>query len=596
MKNVSRILSIAPVQLLFDNWLFLLPYLLVYLCCWVARVPIFSAVDAFTVLHVIFFSLACYYIATVKRRLTAAELIFFTLLFVLFLLPGAYLEFPSDVWEHVRRIFVWQRGGIISDYTPDEKLKFTYLFGWSLFQWLPIELRRTGLTVYSAIWQLAVCAQLYRFMIRLAIPRAWAFLHVLAFVFLFGTNVFSYRYYALSSSPIAYALYLQSLILIIDALRGKVFLRLLLLVPIGLLLYFTHRQELLLFFLIAPVLITGMYLANAAEGIRRRFKIAAVALILGGLFVGPFVVKLCPALYQGLRPGQVSWAGSMKVWDPSFEFYFQTIGVHGLVGLSLSLLFFRRRPLVATLAFAPIAYLLFPPSAAVLSAIIRDGYLTYRVLYAIPLSVALVNGFEQLSSWVGEKWPAFASRTFGVSVATISTLLLAYVPSSPWCGRMFFQLSQPPVARTFARLDETAVWFAKNRDLKKLRNCFILTDGATRFVLGAELGLQNYGGESGRRARDLDGQNYHTGAAIEAERAYRPNFCGALIVDRSLLPPTPPSPIGQLSGHWRDEIGDLHWLENAEFEKAGHEIESAGWRRTSVPPFYNYYEPPSSDH
>ncbi len=121
---------------------------------------------------------------------------------LIFLIPGIYLEWPSDPWEHLRRINEWR---ILDQVTAHSSWKkSSYFLPYSLTQHV------TGLTQLSWLnfYYTAVCLllswQYYRLARAVGLSERASFVFVLLNALTFGNNIFSfYRYYGLSSSILA---------------------------------------------------------------------------------------------------------------------------------------------------------------------------------------------------------------------------------------------------------------------------------------------------------------------------------------------------------------------------------------------------------
>lgn len=529
----------------------------------------------------------------ISRRIASAisqikaEIIFFALLTLFFIWCGAYLEYPSDTWEHFRRIFRWQVLGEVSSYPANSKEKFAYFWAYSFLFWIPIEFRRLGLDIYGAFWQLLIAIQIYRLARALGSSKEFGFVHVIAFVCLWGTNVFGFRYYALSSTAMAYAAYFEALILSLKFLKEDSKRYLLAILGCAAIILFNHKQEALFLGIMAPVL--------AAEYLRRKYQFSAKKITLSiaralivGFILGPIFVSLWPELYSGMLPGQVSNFGSFKIWDRGFGFYIGTLGVHGVLALIGSIFLVRSRPLCAALGLWPALTLIYPITVLAYSLSVPMGYLTYRVLFAFPLSSLLVFVLEGI----------FTNRiklNLSVPLSLLIVILLGSNSTDPWRGRIMFQLHQPSSWRELKHLDQTAAWFEKNRDLTKLRECGMLADNTVKSSLAAHLGIgeYHYGTEATRRAKLVEAKVTGDIASLKALIAYRNPFCGILLPDFTKIPlPFPQSELGKTSGHWLDEWVDPRWLTHENLQNSTEKLVEEGWLKTPVPPFYHLYEAP----
>jgi len=572
------------------NWLLtaiLSIYLLLYLLSWAFGLDSTLLVTLFRFLHILILGGGLAYL--IRARPQLKPLLFWVFLFLLFLIPGAYLEYPSDPWEHFRRIFSWQAGGAISQYADDIKNKFFYFWSYSLIGWLPIPNRRIGLDILSALTQILVCFSLFRLLLVLNLSKAVARLCILGFIFLFGTNVFGLRYYALSSTPFAYVAYLEALTVFIEALKRKNFQYISILIPITLFIYFNHKQE-LIFLSLSLFVITFyfLYFWLSKEG-KKKARRSLYILFFIGMVSGYLLMHLLPEWSQKMLPGQITYFGSFNLWLYK-KFYLETIGVYGLLGILFAVVFFRRHSLLFLISLAPIFSLLFPPSALLISKVLPDGYLTYRILYAFPLAVAFVVGSLELLEVVGKKLNL--SSNFRLCFCVLIIFSFSYPIAYPWRGKLRFQLDPGSKNLSLGYLDETAEWFTAEREIEHWRNCWFISDPITKTALSAHLGIPDlfYGGESTRRARIVESRDFPNTPGILDYALSKSPFCGVLVVDKDNIE-NPQSFWGIESGHWKAEWADFDRLVSSQFREAAVGLQSQGWTKTRVPPFYSLYEP-----
>ncbi|NET58347.1 MAG: hypothetical protein F6K47_19995 [Symploca sp. SIO2E6] len=578
-------------KLLFaDGWFFFVPYLLLYLYFKFANLPTSTLHNIFIVLHIVNFIFLLVYLYKNKNRqqIKLAEIFFWLLLATLFLIPRAYLEFPSDPWEHFRRIFSWSAYSSIKDNPINHK--FTYFWGWTLMSQVQPLYRRIALDIYSAFWQLLLAYQFYLLALRLGFDKSWAKVQVVATIFLFGTNLFGfYRYYALSSTPLAYIAYLRSLIILINARNGDK-KQLSYLLPLALIMYYNHIQELLLL-LISGFAIVLDYLTDRRQQRKIVYVTLAIAIPIA-LILGAYVVsnpQLLPESASGrLSLPHVSSWGGFRIWDPKLP-YFETIAVHGLISLILAVVWFTKHKTIALLTLTPYLLMLFPPF--VLSFVVAmasrypDNYGTYRVLYAFPTSFILVLGFKEtlilLTKRLKLNLPHLQLRLLIVTLA----IILAFPPIYPYRGRFWFQIHQPPAVLSFKSIDTTAQWFFENRQLDA--KCWLMTDAATDFTLNTYLALRipprlNVYNPSEIITSDDTLKNY-----IKDK-----NVCRILVAIPDKMNPAPVSVVGQLSGHWDASLVNKNITISQEFVKLTDSLMNTGWTKTFVPPFYWLYEKP----
>ncbi|MBK9989891.1 MAG: hypothetical protein IPP19_03895 [Verrucomicrobia bacterium] len=129
----------------------------------------------------------------------AIQLAPWALLALLFYIPGVYLEWPSDPWEHLRRINEWRILDTVGAHSS--WIKSSYFIPYSLLSWC-IGLRQLfWLDFYYTGICLLLCWQYYRFSRACGLGERASMVFVIIQALLFGNNIFSfYRYYGISSS------------------------------------------------------------------------------------------------------------------------------------------------------------------------------------------------------------------------------------------------------------------------------------------------------------------------------------------------------------------------------------------------------------
>lgn len=121
------------------------------------------------------------------------------LLTLLFYIPGIYLEWPSDPWQHLRRINEWHAHNAVMDHSVWRKS--SYFLPYSLTGHLTGLRQLSWLNVYYTTICLLLCWQYYRLARAVGIGERASFIFVLLQALMMGNNIFSfYRYYGLSSS------------------------------------------------------------------------------------------------------------------------------------------------------------------------------------------------------------------------------------------------------------------------------------------------------------------------------------------------------------------------------------------------------------
>jgi hypothetical protein len=124
------------------------------------------------------------------------------LLALVFYIPGVYLEWPSDPWEHLRRITEWATRDIVASHSAG--YKSLYFLAYSFVAAFPAESQRFWLDIYYTGMCLLLAWQYYLLARAVGLSHRWAFMSVLINVLTFGNVCFSfYRYYGLASTMLA---------------------------------------------------------------------------------------------------------------------------------------------------------------------------------------------------------------------------------------------------------------------------------------------------------------------------------------------------------------------------------------------------------
>lgn len=624
MNNLRKMKLYDISKILFaEGWFFFVPYLFFYLVFKYSHIKIYYLENIFIFLHLFNTLLFIYYLCNFYTKNHLYKLVFWVCLILLFQIPGAYLEFPSDPWEHFRRIFQWQACLFIDDHSTN--YKFTYFWGWTLMSKIEPLSRRTALDVYSTFWQFLLSYQFYLFALRIGFSESWARIQVLGTICLFGTNVFGfYRYYALSSTPLAYIAYLRSLSVIIDIFDGKrkKGFELILLLPI---IYYNHYQELLLLFISSMAIFLAKLYQKIQTVLGKKTIYIIPLIILLSFIVGVLSIKFFQeyvdlisnffnsyfqhyfrgktAQYFTLDPNYWSKWGILRIWDQKLP-YFQTLGFYGYSSMLFSLIFWNKYRLLSTLTLLPLLLLFFKPFTLFIA--MTDGhYTTFRVLYAFPYSFMLVVSLKEMFEFINKIKKVHMNNYVIVAFLLI---FLSAQPSLPWRGRLWHQLYKAPEQLSLKSLDVTAQWFFENRQLeyqyviaqwffenpKSDSQCLLVSDNATSFSLATHFGLI----PTDRLSAYNPSQSIKT---VDSLKNYINNsqnqqkICSFLVGIPAKINSPPISEVGQNSGHWLPDIVSQDLNYTKEFVEVTTFLTSLSWTKTFVPPFYWLYEAPSSE-
>ena len=137
-----------------------------------------------------------------RLHATIYQLLPWICLGLIFWISSVYLEFPSDPWEHYRRINLW---GQFNDVTSNSVwIKSSYFFAYSFTSNLTAAQQFDRLNYYTTGLNILLCFQYYRLGRAIGLSVNAAIIFVILQSLLFGNNLFSfYNYYSLSSTAIA---------------------------------------------------------------------------------------------------------------------------------------------------------------------------------------------------------------------------------------------------------------------------------------------------------------------------------------------------------------------------------------------------------
>jgi hypothetical protein len=451
---------------------------------------------------------------------------------------------------------------------------------------LEVTYRRFALDIYSAFWQLLLYYQFYLLSLKLDIDKYWSKVQIIGILFLFGTYTFTFRYYAISSTIVAQIAYIASIIALINIKKGKQ-KDFLILIPLLLVMYFNHLQEVMLFGISAVAILLDTCLNK-----NKKYTIVGlfILFILGYLW-GYYCInytELGQHRLWNVNDDFVSIFGSFKIWMPQLS-YFQTFGIHGLIALIFAVIFFSKYQTVALLTLTPYLFLLFPPFVYLFSkslSITSINWVTYRALFAFPTSFMFVVGLKEILNLLIKKIKmiSFLQSQKALSIVIILIIILM-PPSSPFRGRFWFQTYKVPAQLSLQDVDIAAQWLYDNRKLDD--SCLIESDQVTGFVLETNFALKRRYPDR-RILYNMSGE-INTQQDLE-KYIKKKNICRFLIAQHDKLFGIPTSKVALLSGHWDPNLVRHNMILSSEFELLVDSLQKKGWKKTFIPPFYWLYE------
>jgi hypothetical protein len=543
-------------------WFFFV-YLCLYLLASALHLSCATLRLGYLPLHALFFGDLAYRLARHLRKADPAERLFWLAVALIFLVPGVYLEYPSDQWEHLRRILSWSavtglREGLFWS-------KFAYFWDWSLVSYLPTA-RIFGATQFlSFFWQSLLAVHFYRLSLALGFDRSWSRIATLVVIFSFGTSVFSFfRNYTLSPTPLAVCAYLAALEQWLALSRTlRLSLKSVSLIPLAALMAMNHVEELLLFALSGSTLA----LWAVSRALRARYGLRgplALALVLAGALAVTIAVSFEPARSEFAF---TSWK-IFRFWGRSLKFR-EAIAVPGLIGIACSFFCLTWNSQICVLLLVPY-FLLQIPEFVLWFVSHSDYYTTYRLTYILPPCYGVLGAVVQATrqSTVKRGW----------QLAVLAAFVAIPVPR-PFYGRAWFQLHLVPDSQSLRIATPLLAYFDHHREIDP--KCLLAGDTVTEFLL-ATFYQHDLTSESRLKAPADPRQSPKTdnvGPWLKEQK-----FCGFLVKEDD--PAIPESAVGRRSEHWAANALGSNWVTSPEYLARVLVLAQHGWRLERIPPFF----------
>ena len=398
------------------------------------------------------------------------------LLALLFYIPGVYLEWPSDPWEHLRRINEWQ---ILDQVTAHSSwTKSSYFLPYSLTGHTTGLAQLTWLNLYYTGVCLLLSWQYYRLARAIGLGERASFIFFLINAFTFGNNIFSfYRYYGLSSSILAqigavaltrvalemlgtsngglktYPLLATHYSLVRSGGAG------LALLPV---IAFNHLQGLG----IAGLGTLAVIVWRLIEW--RRSMIFWLAGVAGALSIAMVLwFPRHPTLDEVYRPQGwlTAWYGFdfFSPTSPTFDRSLQVLGIFGILNVVISIwLAVRNNHIVGWLSIMPVLALSLPcfaiPLVHVLAGTESEGIIIFhRFLFAIPAGFALVTTLARIlpatplkespSSFSAAAWPlqtGHYNQLCSIALAGVLLIIITVPPGASAYNHFWHSMYSAP--------------------------------------------------------------------------------------------------------------------------------------------------------
>lgn len=578
-----------------SGWAFFLPYLFFYLIFWFFEWSVATLHQLFAGIHFLHAFGLLWIILISYKNFNLKNCFFWLSLASLFLLTGAYLEYPSDPWTHFWRIFQWNNIDLISD--ASSNYKFSYFFGYSLIGWIPPKYQILAIDFYYCLWGLLLAFQFYKLAIKLGLSKPWAKLAVFGTIILMGNSSFSfYRYYGISSTMLSTIAYLGAINAVLDYLKSKncshFFITLLCLF----LSFWNHQQGLLLFFASA----VGVLLHSLHENLGwKKFSIwfSVIFLTTTVLFHLFFHIPVFADLKETLKPiwNSDSWLykyGGFKLFssDPLINNasgrFFQILGALGCVNLLLAIYFIKQKKLVGWITLTPVLLLLYPPFAICLTYLLsKDNSIIvfHRLLFAIPMGFCLIFSLQLLSL---KKFKSGFFKSHNAIPLTAILLILLSIPNKTH----YFGRFQNVFLRSDSRLSLHEIFLVSQVCHERMNfdsTHYILSNRASQYALSASLGLSFKTHFERRNPENLYSRLSLLGGTDKVMK--NKDIVGVLASKHELQINPQGSLLAKSSGHWDDQIVSKNLVYNKNLEEKLQVLEKNGWVKTSVSPSYSLY-------
>ena len=481
--------------------MFFLPYIAAYIAYYFLKGPINapnrilsgisahlpSLLQVFRVIHVVHLGLAVFSLTSVLRQYRNNRhelagvrwhaLVPWFALFALFLIPGAYLEYPADPWEHLARVNRWKEVASFETGLGWVYKQCTYFLTYSVLGSFSIGAQLRLLDVYQAVLSTVLSWQYYRLARSCGLTSRASMVFTFAQALLLGNDLFGfYRYYVFSSSLFAQLGAVAAIRIAIDlsnyfrpagtdensdAIQARRSFRPVLgVLALSIALAFatiSHVQGLG----IAGFGISAVVMWHLGK-IGLRFLAVTVAILLFVNVGAMLLIPLNPSVELFFRT-----RGWINAWDGFDLFSYGSsaarrmiliLGISGILNLVAGLFLWRRNRLVAWLTLTPVLALQLPlltlPLLSFFAGQNPEGIQVFhRLFFAIPPGLALVVGGGAALDWMtkrfaeqsrgGESRFSAQAIPFGVLVM-ISALFVCGPAQYPYCNRLWNNWSMTP--------------------------------------------------------------------------------------------------------------------------------------------------------
>lgn len=356
---------------------------------------------------------------------------------LVFLLPGLYLEWPSDTWEHLRRINEWDQVNSVHAHSAWPKASYFLLY--SLSGGPTAFLHEARLLLLYLAFCLLLCWQYYRLARTLGWSPALSFVASLVACIFLGNSAFAFtRYYGLSSSIVGQIATIALIRVAFETLLRWRIRHLVIGGALAFVAYCNHTQAIL-----AASLGIASIAAWKITTLRHGKMLLIIVAVLANL-----AAWLIPRKAQWsslvLAPGWTGFGDGLAVYSPAspaFERAWLILALAGALNCLAAAWLLRRNHPLAWLTLGPVMLLACPAVAVpLLNALVEADQpvlVFHRLLFAVPPMFALVAVGASAWTLIANRAPHLGQ----VVIVVVPVMVLVLPPSPPWFGRLYNLLS-----------------------------------------------------------------------------------------------------------------------------------------------------------
>ncbi len=563
-----------------SGWLFFLPFLGLWIAWRMLPLPPELLRPLEIGVLVATTGLAVFWLISDRRNLNPETGIFLLLLAVLFSIFGPNLEFPGDNWTFWSRAkFPEAEGNLIG---LGESINGAIIAIFPESWWAG------SLRVPAVFWGVAGCYQFFRFARAMGFDPLWARIAVISVLFFMGTLGLPYfQHIILGRAMLGFLAQMALFTELVQAVRRNEFRNLWLIAPLLAIAGAGHLQNVIM----SVLGLCGIMIWWGIQRFGWR-KGGGTLLIVALLFWGLFDWFL----FRGALQVRIEEIISGNVWLTSTGSFnllgsegraLLPLGIIGIVNIFAGLFLVTQNRVLGWLTIFPILALLYPPFAKVYAYALSeyDDLIVFnRVLFLVPCTFALLLSLKLALTKTTGRLAAAAPVAAGLVFLTF-----AAIPQRPNFGKLAYWIDKPSASLRLAPNSELIDWVREKSKLKP--GDLIITDEATDFLLRTDFLVQGIGG--GRwypgRVQDCFEDNAEMDKALD-------EVVAVVLVNKPCVIPPRPSFMGRLYQHSPPLLVKHDLTYSPEIiRKFDLLVENEGWTREEAPPFYYWYEPPSSE-